>query len=198
MDNRSIKLISLILAILLVNTGFVLSLSVSTPYHKNNPLVMYPGQEREILFNLQNCPSLSATCDKKPLKVTVSLDDGKEIAEILSGKDYTVDYGTSNTNIKLNVKIPTSTSVGADYLIRFTIASVPEDNAGAVQLGLKYNVEFPVLIKDQSDVPIIPANISNPLNQGNNFGFMLIVILLIILLVVIAILYLIIQRKRQI
>ena len=57
MVNRNIKLV-LVAMLLLLNIGFVLALSVNSPYYKNNPLEMYPGQEREILFNMQNCPSL--------------------------------------------------------------------------------------------------------------------------------------------
>ena len=145
MVNRNIKLFFAFLLVLLVSTNFVFSLSISSPYHKNNLLLMYPGQEREISFNLQNCPSRAETCSREDEKVSVALEQGYEIAQITSGNTYTIPYGSSNKNILLRVKIPANTAIGTEYSIKFTVTSLPPDE-GSVQMGLRYNVEFPVLI----------------------------------------------------
>lgn len=195
MDTRTIKLSFVILAILLVNIGFVLSLSVSSPYYKDKPLEMYPGQEREILFSVQNCPSLAESCNAEDIKVVVNIEEGSEIAQITSGESYTIDYG-SNENIKLKMKIPSSIAIGTEYSVKFTVASVPE-GSGGVQLGLKYNVEFPIIIKNQSDIPIVQTSINTGNEEGNNIGFITIIILLSVVILIIAItLYKFVQKGR--
>ena len=181
MVNRNIKLV-LVIMLLLVNTGFVLALSVNSPYYKNNPLEMYPGQEREILFNMQNCPSLLDSCDKEDVSVVVSLEEGSEIAEIVGNENYKIDYGTSDSNIRLKVNIPDNTAIGTEYLVKILVSADPKDS-GSVQLGLKYNIEFPVVIKDASNVAVVLGE--GTTTSNNIFSMVLVVIILSIISLVI-------------
>ncbi len=194
MDNRIIKLSLIVLAVLIVNTSLVLSLSVSSPYYKNKPLEMYAGQERDILFNLQNCPSLAESCDEENINAVVELEEGGGIAEIISGKNYLIKYGTANTNIKLKVSIPENAAIGEEHLIRMTITSAPQDVSGSMQLGTKYNIEFPVIVKDKSDIPATPVSGGS---ASKSFAVLIFIIALltVIILIVIIILYNI-SRKR--
>jgi hypothetical protein len=194
MVNRNIKFLFAVFAILLISISFAMAFSVSTPYHKNNPLEMYPGQEREILFNLQNCPSLASTCDQEDVNVKAILEQGANIAKITSGTTYDIKYGTSDTNLKLNVKIPENVAIGTEYLIRFSLESIPEGQSG-VSLGLKYNVEFPVLIKDQSDVPAVQVVAEEP-KTGSLI--LIIILLVVVVLIVMVILYRLLQKGKQI
>ena len=181
MVNRNIKLV-LVAMLLLLNIGFVLALSVNSPYYKNNPLEMYPGQEREILFNMQNCPSLLDSCDKEDIEVVVSLEEGSEIAKIISGENYKIDYGTSDSNIKLKVSIPNNVAIGTEYLVKILVSADPK-NSGSVQLGLKYNIEFPVVIKDASNVAVVLGE--GTTTSNNIFSMVLVVIILSIISLVI-------------
>ena len=181
MVNRNIKLV-LVIMLLLVNTGFVLALSVNSPYYKNNPLEMYPGQEREILFNMQNCPSLLDSCDKEDVSVVVSLEEGSEIAEIVGNENYKIDYGTSDSNIRLKVNIPDNAAIGTEYLVKILVSADPKDS-GSVQLGLKYNIEFPVVIKDASNVAVVLGE--ETATSNNIFNMVLVVIILSIIILVI-------------
>ena len=181
MVNRNIKLV-LVIMLLLVNTGFVLALSVNSPYYKNNPLEMYPGQEREILFNMQNCPSLLDSCDKEDVSVVVSLEEGSEIAEIVGNENYKIDYGTSDSNIRLKVNIPDNAAIGTEYLVKILVSADPKDS-GSVQLGLKYNIEFPVVIKDASNVAVVLGE--GTTTSNNIFSMVLVVIILSIISLVI-------------
>ena len=181
MVNRNIKLV-LVAMLLLLNIGFVLALSVNSPYYKNNPLEMYPGQEREILFNMQNCPSLLDSCDKEDVSVVVSLEEGSEIAEIVGNENYKIDYGTSDSNIRLKVNIPDNTAIGTEYLVKILVSADPKDS-GSVQLGLKYNIEFPVVIKDASNVAVVLGE--GTTTSNNIFSMVLVVIILSIISLVI-------------
>ncbi len=148
---------------------------------------MYPGQERDISFNLQNCPSLSETCEGGKIEVSVFIEEGAEIAEIVSGEEYKIPYGTADTNILLHVAIPATVAVGTEYSVKFVIKPTPEDSGDQIQLGVEYTVEFPVIIKDQSEVAIVaPPKVTEEPKGDKNIILLIgigIVILLIILVI---------------
>ena len=138
MDICNIKIISLMLVCLL-SINFVLALGVSSPYWKDNPLEMYPGETKEVKFSLVNRP------DAETAQAFVFLEDGVGVAEITSGTEYTVTPGTTNTKVILQVTIPDEANIGDSYDVKFSVKSVPEDE-GMVQLTVGYNVDFPVVV----------------------------------------------------
>ena len=148
-NNRRIINKKIISTILLISTIFlipnVFAFGISSPYWKDNPLQMHPGETKEIAFNLQNCPSLSETCDQKDIIIQAILEEGEEIAEITSGSQYTIPFGTADTNIILRISAPEESPQNI-YTIKFSVSSPPSEEAGNVQLGTKYNVEFSVII----------------------------------------------------
>ena len=137
------------LIISLISIQSVFAFGISSPYHKDNPLEMYPGQTKDVMFNLQNCPSLGDYCEKEDVNVVVSFEEGNEIAEIISGLEYNVPYGTADTNIILKVSIPEDGNVGDSYNVKFSIGAAPSgEEGGNVQLGVRYNVDFPVNVAE--------------------------------------------------
>ena len=145
MDIRNIKIISLILVCLL-SVNFVLAFGVSSPYWKDHPLEMSSGETKSVVFTLVNKP------DAEIAQAFVSLEDGTEIAEIISGKEYTVIPGTTDTKVILQVIIPDTASVGDSYNIKFSVGSAPEGE-GTVQLSVKYNIEFTEKFLEKPVVP---------------------------------------------
>ena len=148
----------IILVFFLISLGSVVAFGVSSPpYSSTNPLLLYPGQIKEVSFNLQNCPSLSEEdCEVKDETVAVVLKEGSEIAEITSGTSYILPYGSSNTYMILKVSIPETIPLGTAYNIKLSLTPVPTDSGGNVQLGTQYNINIPVLIKDESEIPVEP------------------------------------------
>ncbi len=155
MGNRNIKLITLaliMLTIILVSTNNTIAYGISMPYWKDNPLKMYPGQIKEVALNLQNCPSKSEEkCQQEDVDIIVSLEEGKEIAELTSGTSYTIPFGTADTYIILKVIIPENAEIGSTYNIKLFIMSVPKKTISNIQLGIGYNKEFPVKIVEESE-----------------------------------------------
>jgi len=191
MDNKfRIKIMSLVFAILLVSTGCVLAFGISTPYWDDHPLEMYPGQTKEVAFNLQNCPSLREDCEEEDVDVIAVFEDGEEIAEIISGTEYNVLYGTANTNIILKVSIPEDADIGDSYNVAFYVTSPAEGDGGNIQLGVKYNIGFPV------DVVEKPAEPGEPPSdvKGINWTLWIIVIIIIIIILIVIILL---RKKRE-
>jgi len=188
MENNNIKSLFIIFTFVLVGVQIASAIGISTPYHKSNPLEMYPGQEREVSFNLQNCPSLSETCEGGKIEVLVLIEEGGEIAEIVSGNEYKIPYGTADTNVILKMAIPATVAVGTEYSVKFVIKPTPEDSGDTIQLGVDYTVEFPVIIKDQSEVAIVapPKEVEQPKEDKSiilllGIGIVILLIILVIL-----------------
>lgn len=192
MDNRAIRATITTLAIFLVATQLVSAFGISTPYWKAYPLEILPGETKEVPFNLQNCPSLSETCDKTEINVIVSLEEGQGITEITSGDSYQIPYGTANTNVVLKLTIPEDAKSGDSYNIKFSVTSAPKDESGNIQLGVKYNVEFPVKVIESTQVS---ENTEKPEKAEVNTTSTTILIILSVLIILI-IIYLVMRKKN--
>ena len=201
MGNRNIKLASFFLAILLVSTSNVIAFGISSPYWKNHPLKMYPGETKEVLFNLQNCPSLSEQCQRKDVNVLVNFDADNEIAQLLSGTTYQIPFGTADTYIKLKVSIPEDAEIGNTYNIKFSVSSAPEKIVTNIQLGIEYGVEFPVLVTEKSAIPetnedFVRETEVKVINKQEKKNANVSIILGILILMAGIIIYLILKRNR--
>src|SRR3989344_4312871 len=177
MVNRNLKIGLLVFAVLLVNTSFVLALAVNSPYYNSNPLKVYAGQEKEIVFDIYNCPPMSDSCDKEDIAATVTLEEGSEIAEITSGSEYNLDFGSSGK-------------------IRMSVQSIPE--GAGVRMGIKYNVEFPVVVTDAANVP--DDYVPNTVSKGEKTNYMLLIVILvfvILILIIVLAIYKIISGKDK-
>ncbi len=201
MDNRNIKInrnskikltALLFSAILLINIPSIFAFGISSPYWKNNPLQMRPGETKEISFNLQNCPSLSEQCDREDINVNVLLEEGEEIAEITSGTQYTLPFGTADTNIILKISIPEE-SLQNIYTIKFSVSSPADEEGGNVQLGTKYNVEFPVVVAS----PVPAQAQDNVIQKEKKVNATLIGVIIAILMIIIFIFVLLKLKKRK-
>jgi len=183
------KIVLLTLAILIVVTSNVLAFEISQPYWNESPLEMYPGQTKDVMFNLQNCQSLSEDCDKEGVEVIVELEEGEEIAEIINGPDYFLPFGSTNQNIIVRIIIPASVPVGTEYNVKFVAISIGDEESLAIQIENKYDVEFPVIIVAETEVAEeseVPAPvIEEPINWFLWVSIAIIIILIVITIVII-------------
>ena len=191
MDNLY-KLIG-IFFLLIININIISALGVNSPYWNDNPLKMYSGQTREVIFPLVN------SINEKTTEASVSLVEGKEIAEITSGEKYTVQPGSSDKNIILKISIPSNSKIGDSYKIKFSVQYIPQGEEGNVKLNVGYNIEFPIKIVNQSDASSLiilnTGNIGNETQGQNNTIIIIIVIILSVLLL--AAIILMIKKYKQ-
>ena len=196
----------IILVFFLVSLGNVVAFGVSSPpYSSSNPLELYPGQIKDISFNLQNCPALSEDCEVKDETAEVFLEEGSEIAEITTGTSYLLPYGTSNTYMILKVSIPETIALGTIYNIKLSLKAIPGDSGGNVQLGTQYNINIPVLIKDESQIPkeLQPGEpiIVGEIEEKKPIPYLAIISILILILIlivaIIIIVYFVLKKNKK-
>ena len=182
MANNNIKTAILILVILF-SMHSILALGVSSPYWKDNPLSMYPGQIKEVAFTLTNKP------DAETAVAFVSMDDDAGIAEITSGTEYNVAPGSTNSKIMLKISVPDTATIGDTYNVKFSVTSEPPKGQGPVQLTMGYNVEFPVKVVEQSQASNEQFNES----QSKEVSWVIWGIIILVILIVVSFL---IKKKR--
>lgn len=204
MENINLRISLLVLAVLIVSASGVFA-GISSPYwggSNPNPLKMYPGETKDVYFNLQNCPSLADSCSKTDDNLVVSLLEGSEIAQITSGDKYTVPYGTADSNVVLKVTIPENAAIGTAYNVKFSVSTVSA-GTGTVQLGVGYNVDFPVEVVSKVVAPApVPSEtplIEQPAAVGLSSEAIAVIIIAIIAVIVIVIwlIYWLSKKKGQ-
>ncbi|MFH1585846.1 MAG: hypothetical protein ABIB79_03700 [archaeon] len=185
------KRVIILILVLLLSLNCVLALGVSSPYWKDKPLKMYPGEVKDITFTLVNKPTGETE------KAFVAMEDDAGIAEITSGSEYFVEPGTVNTKVRLKISIPESASVGDNYKVMFSVKGASPSSSGMVQLSVGYNVDFPVEVVPEVEVPPnqIPDEVIPQIEEGISTG-VIFGIIVAILVVVLIILFLILKRRK--
>jgi len=187
-NNMIVKIISFVFVFLLVGTTGVLALGISTPYWKDHPLEMYPGQTKDVEFLLVNQEGNDIA------DAFVTLDESAGIAEIISGGEYSVPAGARDVKVILRISVPEIANIGDNYDVKFSVKAVPEeDQGGNVQLAVGYGVSFPVEVVEQSSVPAEPEP-QEPAKTGT--GNLLIWIITIVAIIII--IFWFIKKKKQV
>ena len=193
MDNSN-KLITIIIILAVLSINIVVALGVNSPYWNENPLKMYAGETKEVIFPLANSVNEPTT------EATVSLTKGGEITEIISGEKYTVSPGENNENIILRITIPENAEVGDNYTSGFKVLYIPAGEGGNVKLNVEYNVDFPVQVVSQADA----TSTTNPDISNTNLGnlrtispYIIIIISIIAILIIIAVVIFILFKRKK-
>jgi len=130
------KIITLTLALILISVSLVTAFGVSSPHWKNNPLKMYPGESKTINFNLQNMVG------NEDVTVKADLKKGIDIAK-LEEDTYTVEAGTSDTQVPLNIKFPENPGEKNEIEVEFK--TLTSGGGGGVTMGTGMTISFDVL-----------------------------------------------------
>jgi hypothetical protein len=156
MDNLNLRIFGFMVLVLLVSSMSVFAFGISSPHWKNNPLEMTPGSSEVVSFTLVN------KIGENTLQAFVELEEDGGVAELLSGETYTVRGGLNDAKVKLKISVPETASVGDRYDVSFSVSAPPEAEGGNVQIGIKYNVDFPInVVSELSELPAISRSRDN-------------------------------------
>ena len=174
--------------VLIVSTSVVFA-GVSAPYWSSRPLEMAPGETKDVELVLTNGEDTEDN-------VVVSLEEGSEIAEITSGTSYTVPPKSNTVKLALRVTIPSSANIGDKYDVRLKVQSTGgQEDAGTVQLGVGYNVKFPVVIISEV-VEVSEVSAAEAAPRGRVAAVVSVIVIIIIIIIIILVWWLL-RRNRQ-
>ncbi|MBI4154570.1 hypothetical protein HY498_00595 [Candidatus Woesearchaeota archaeon] len=167
--------LQLIMVILLSTTTF--ALGISKPYWDQNPLIMYPGQEKTIELNLQNAAGT------EDILVDVSIIEGSEIAKIKGKKTYNIAAGTSEVYVPLEIKVPEG-ALGVNLSVVISLKEIALQGDQMLRTAVGIKTKIPVVIKGKSFVleDYKQREIEEPeeKKQINFIDFIIIIVLVLI------------------
>jgi hypothetical protein len=191
MDISNLRIFVCTVVIVLFSSSFVFALGISSPYWKNNPLEMKPGDSKDVSFTLVN------RLGEPNAEAFVSMVEDAGVATITSGDEYLVQPGTTNTKVVLRITIPNDAMIGEAYEVEFAVKSKPEAEEGSVHLGVGYNVDFPInVVSETEEESLIPDTLIETPEEGET-GVGVFVFWILLFVVLVFVLYWIFGRKKS-
>lgn len=180
-----------IFAMILIGIGLINAFGVSFAYDSNqNPLVIGPGETKDIRMNLQN--SVGAEALKLKLVITQGAD---RVSVVDASPEYLINSG-SEIYANLKVSVPQNAVEGTEYPVEILISEVSEGDSGSMvsmssqtRIGFKIKTQTPPKIEE----PVVEPISEKPESKGNVIVWVIAII--IILLIAGIVFYLIKKRK---
>jgi len=143
MKNKIILLVSLIFASSLVN-----AFGASSPYFNNNPLILSPGESKDIEIYLQNMVG------DKDITLQAEILLGKEIASFLdTSPNYLISFGKKDIKANLKITIPKEAKDGDKYTISINFKEKKSEKQELLQITGGVTTSFPIIIKELQKSP---------------------------------------------
>lgn len=155
------------------------TVGVTSFYYENNPLMVHPGETKEIMFTLQNHGG-----DADAI-VRVELAAGSEIAKLTDeGLEYVVPLDSDSIPVPMRITIPNDAKPGDEWSVgaSFSINYKPK-GSGAVQLTSTYFKDFKVIVEEPT--PTAQATKKISLLNSPVLSFIILIIILAILILLI-------------
>lgn len=128
-----------VLLVLLISIVNISAFGVGCAYTNENPLKLFPGESSDVLISLQNNEEIS-------LKASILV--GSDIA-ILDASDVYNVPANGSIDVKLNVNVPASASIGQEYVITVNFLQVSEIQGGTVGFNTAMEKSFKVLVVEK-------------------------------------------------
>ncbi len=154
----------------IIGISLASAIGISSDYYSGNPLIMHPGETRNIVFGeLQN------NVGNTDLVLRANLIDGREIAKLTdSNLEYSVPANTEGQRVNMKVSIPRRNFKG-QYEISVEFNNLASSGAGTVPLTLTTEKTIKVIVETGDSSSI------NPEKPAFNLGWLLLIIFVIIL-----------------
>lgn len=182
----------LLLIIALIFSTRISAFGISTPYIKDDTLLVNPGKTYEYSITLQNNGDQGYYVD-------IDYSSTEDVASLESTEQY-VPAGTYNTTIHFKLAIPETAQIGKTYALEYSAKPRIEEN-GTVSMGVEIKRGITILVTDGTTnaanaaistekTAAAPINdIKKSINIKNIKKYTLLIITLIILIFIIKMLW---------
>jgi len=181
MKINNISKIGIVLAVLILLSVNVLAFGVGSKYWQENPLIISPGETKDIFVTLQNMAG------ETDLLATGKITTGSEIAWITDAdKTYLVPTGGEIIQVNIRVSVPIDAQLGdlKELIISFTTQGTGD---GPLSIGSAVEREIPISIQEKPKEVIV--------EEAGMPAWVIYLILVIIALIIIIVI--IVKNKKK-
>ncbi|MBI2663396.1 hypothetical protein HYX15_02580 [Candidatus Woesearchaeota archaeon] len=174
-----------ILVLVMVLLSFnVSAFGVVTSYWDTKPLILEPGESRNVYITLQN--GAGAT-EEVTAKVELQ-GNGASLAQILDEDKLFLVPAGREVNVDIKVSIPNDAEIGEKYIIGVAVNALPEESNAPVLLGAGVGTSIPINV--QYHEPLAATLTGESIKETNlDYNLMGIGALMLLLAIVIFIFY---------
>jgi len=182
MKNKKKKTLEIcVLLIILLSSPISALIGLSGDYHDKNPLIIAPGETKEIVFGrFQNT-------DDKDVTLKIELREGGNIAALTTENldSFVIPAGVRDKELKARISIPEAAPEGYEYKITINYQdTAPLEGSGMIQYKESKTSSIPVVVKK--------------LEKAETNLLLWLILIILIILIIIVIIYLILQKNKQI
>ena len=149
---KNIGLLS-IFTILLIGMSFnVIAFGVTSQYWKTRPLIMQPGETKDVSFSLQNMvgdEDVHLLAELKGDKKYVTLTD--------PSNRYVIPAKTKGVKVNFRITVPADTKIGTTFRVTITFLNAPDSTTQQVGIGTSIGKSLEVIIGNPEAPRIEPT-----------------------------------------
>ncbi|MBI2045531.1 hypothetical protein HYT23_05735 [Candidatus Pacearchaeota archaeon] len=178
------KVINIAIALVILLSS-ISAFGVGSQYWEQNPLTMYPGEEKEVLIVLQNMAGTES------ITVNGELLEGSNIAEIIGNKETLIPVG-QKVDVVIKVKIPEDVAIGGTYNLKISFNTIAGPQEGDVGLASSIEKNIPVKVVEKVEASQEPGITGKSILGMSSYTAYLMLGIIILILVI----WLVIKKKK--
>ncbi len=157
-----------ILTILLATS--VSAFGVTSFYYKEHPLILNPGQIKDVQLLLQN--------EKTSQPVTIQAELNSDIAQITGRTQWDLKSGEIDVPIDVKVTIPETAQIGDEYSVGLRFTTIAEPGSKMLEFGTEITKSFPIVIGKKIEEPKKTLSDIIPFESLGGIAILLVLIVL--------------------
>jgi hypothetical protein len=133
-------LVFLVVSVMLCS--YVSAFAVSSPYYKGdpgNPMIVNPGESKELILKLQNLGS------EEDIRVKAEVTQGADMVTLVGESDIFLVPAGEKTEVPFLVNVPAGTELEKVFSVSVTFSTVADSESGSFAFGSRIGQDFEVI-----------------------------------------------------
>ncbi|MBU0894112.1 MAG: hypothetical protein KKF48_01465 [Nanoarchaeota archaeon] len=146
-SNKNLLYGIIAITLVLFLPSFVNAFAISSAYYDENPMYVYPEQNKEAFLTLQNFAG------DNEIIVRADINSGSEVVQITDREEeYLIPLG-DKTIVNLKINIPKDAEIGTIYPVNVVFTEIAKNSAGGLGFGSSIAQKFDVIVTETGFVP---------------------------------------------
>ena len=148
MKNKKIDISIIFLIGIILFSSYVYAFAVSTAYWKENPLIVYPGETKEVYSTLQNIG------ETEDINIRAEIRQGEDIAELIDSSNIYLVPANGKTRVNFRVTMPADRQIGEKYNIKLAFTTVANAVKGTFGIGSAIEQNIDIFVGEKVEAPV--------------------------------------------